>query len=139
MITVNPDFHTHGYVYIPTRAVTAFFRPGQDIEALLGDLAEAGLSEGEVDVFTGNQGLDRFDPMGRGHGLWVRLMRSLEETFSDYAGEFRQAEQILQAGGTVVVVDTAKDEEKKARAGEILKAHHGEDVIYWGPWVIEYL
>jgi hypothetical protein len=139
MIRLNPDPHNGGYVYVPTRAVTAYFPADSDLQPMLHDLVAAGFAENRVDVFTGPRGLERLDPEGRWHGLWVRLMRLLEDTFLEDFDQFKKTEQVLEEGGSVVAVSTLKDADRRRRAAEIMKAHRGWDVIYWGPLVREYL
>jgi len=139
MLRINPDPHTGGYEYIPTRAVTACFPPDQVADGALKALDEAGFDRERIDVFTGDEGARRLDPEGRHHGWWVRFRKTLEETFADDADVFHRADQTLRSGGTVVEVFTNGDKDKKARAAEILRAAGGRDVIYWGRLLTEYL
>jgi hypothetical protein len=138
MIRINPDPHSGGYVYFPTHAVTAFFPPGEDIRPVLKELSAAGFPDDVIEAFTGSEGLEKLDPEGRHHGWWVRFKRAINDMFFEDDQEFWRAEQILKAGGSVVAVFTFKDREKKERAAGILKAHHGQDVMYWGPILREY-
>lgn len=138
MIRINPDPHAGGYVFAPIHAVTAFFPPGEDVRPVLNELSAAGFPDDVIQAFTGTEGLEKLDPEARHHGWWVRFMRAIEDTFFEDDQEFRRAEQILKAGGSVVAVFTFKDREKKKRAAEILAAHHGRDVMYWGPILREY-
>jgi hypothetical protein len=126
-------------MYVPTRAVTANFPAGRSVEDTLRALAEAGFDRERIDVFTGEQGARQLDPDGHCHGWWVRFRRSLEEMFADDADVFHRADQTLRSGGTVLEVFTRGDKAKKARAAEILKAAGGQDVIYWGPLLTEYM
>jgi hypothetical protein len=139
MIRINPDPHTGGYVYVPTRAVTAFFPADGQPRGAAEALSEAGFADDQIDVFTGDDGAKLMDLDGRRHGLWVRFMRSLEEIFAEDADVFRRAEQTLRTGGSVVAVFSGGKADKKRRAAEILKAHGGREVIYWGRLATEYL
>ena len=67
------------------------------------------------------------------------VRRSLEEMFADDADVFHQADHALRSEGTVVEVFTRGDKAKKARAAEILEVAGGQDVIYWGPALTEYM
>jgi len=138
VIRINPDPHTGGYVYFPTHAVTAFFPSGEDIRPVLKELSAAGFPDDVIEAFTGPEGLEKLDPEGRHHGWWVRFMRTIDDMFLEDDQEFRRAEQVLKAGGSVVAVFTFKDSEKKERAAKILEAHRGQDVMYWGPILREY-
>jgi hypothetical protein len=139
MIRVNPDPHTGGFVYVPSRAVTACFPAGQPVDAALKALGDAGFDRERIDVFTGEEGARRLDPEGRHHGWWVRFRKTLEETFADDADVSHRADETLLTGGTVVEVFTHGDQQKKVRAAEILKAAGGRDVIYWGRLLTEYM
>ena len=137
MIRINPDPHTGGYVYVPTRAVTAFFPAGVSPQPALRALIDAGFAEDRIEVFSGAKGAEMLDAEGRHHGLWVRFMRLSEENTTDDYYLFIKADAILRSGGTVIAVFTLKDEDKNRRAVQILKANKGEDVTYWGPWLQE--
>ncbi len=138
MIQINPDPHTSGYVYVPTHAVTAFFPAGVSVEPIVRALKDAGFAGDHVEIFTGAQGATKLDAEGHRHGLWVRFLRSLEETFGEDYDEFAKADQILRSGGTVVSVHTHKDAAKKCQAAELLLAQGGQDVMYWGKWAREF-
>jgi hypothetical protein len=139
MIRINPDPHTHGYQYEPTRAVTAIFPTTRDSAGVLRALADAGLDHGRVDVFTGTEGADRLDPEGKRHGPWVRFRRFLAGQFDEGREIQHKAEEILRSGGTVVEVFTDGESARKERAADILKAAGGMDVIYWGRLMAEYM
>ena len=137
MIRVNSDPHTGGFVYVPKGAVTAFFPAGQSSKPALQALINAGFAGDRIEVLSGPQGAELQDADGRGHGLWARFMRSLEETFADeYALIFRAAE-VMRSGGDVVALFDLPDEEKRRRAAEVLIASGGQDVTYWGQWTRE--
>jgi hypothetical protein len=138
MIRINPDPHTGGFVYFPTHAVTASFPAGENVRPILEELSAAGFPDDVIEVFSGDEGLKKLDPEGRHHGWWVRFVRSLDDTFFEDDHMFRRTEQNLRAGGSVVAVFTFKDGEKKKRAASILKAHRGQDVVYWGTVLREY-
>lgn len=138
MIKYNPDPHKGGYVYIPTRAVTAFFPKDHDISGVLKELSKAEFAEDRIEVFSGPLGELQLDLEGRRHGLWVRFVIALEELFTDEAQTLKKAEWYLQNGGRIVIVYTQGNEQLKHRAVEILKTHGGVEVQYWGSWVREF-
>jgi hypothetical protein len=139
MSRTNPDPHEAGYVYQPTRAVTAFFPASQGVQAMLGALSEAGFAGEKVDVFSGEQGAERLDLAGEKHGAWVRFRRGLESALADEAEVYQRAEQVLRSGGSVVADLTDGGAGEKEVAAGVLKVHHGEEVTYWGNMVIEHL
>jgi hypothetical protein len=139
MPRTNPDPHEAGYVYQPTRAVTAFFPADRGVQAMLGALSQAGFAGEDVDVFSGEQGAERLDLTGEKHGAWVRFRRELEGTFADEAEVYQRAEQVLRSGGSLVAVLTDGGAAQKEAAAGVLKVHSGEEVTYWGDAVIERL
>lgn len=139
MTRINPDPHESGYVYQPTKAVTALFSASQGVQAMLDELSKAGFSGAKVDVFWGEQGADRLDLAGEKHGAWVRFRRGLESVFADEPEVYQRAEQVLRSGGTIVAVLTDGGAVEKEAAVGVLKVHHGEEVTYWGNVVIEHL
>jgi hypothetical protein len=106
MSRTNPDPHEAGYVYQPTRAVTAFFPANRGVQAMLGALSEAGFAGEKVDVFSGVRGAEQLDLTGETHGAWVRFRRGLESALADEAEVYQRAEQVLRAGRSVVAVFT---------------------------------
>jgi hypothetical protein len=139
MSQTNPDPHAAGYVYEPTHAVTAFYPPGVDLPAVRRALGDAGFEPDQLQVFQGEAGADQLDLRGDRHGGWVQFRRALERVFADEVVVLDRAEEVLRAGGGIVVAFTGGDDARKARAAEVLKAHGGQEVRYWGEWVIERL
>jgi hypothetical protein len=136
MSQINPDPHAAGYTYHPTHAVTAFFPPGTDAQALQRALADAGFADDQVHVYTGQEAVARLDLQGDRHGGWVQFRRELERLFADETRIHDMAEGVLRSGGVAVVAYTGKDDDRKARAAEVLKSLGGLEVLYWGTWVI---
>jgi hypothetical protein len=79
----------------------------------------------EIEVMTGEQGHDRLDPTGKGHGLAARLLR-LAAAFDDERRILEAFDQAVQRGEAVVAADT--DAQDPTRAVEIMKEHGGRYV-----------
>jgi hypothetical protein len=139
MFKVNPDPHQAGYVYQPANTVTAFFPFGADPQCALRDLFDAGFAEEHVNVFTGDKGVSQLDLGGEKHGAWVQFRRGLEQVFADEADVYKRADQVLQSGGWIVTAFTEGDATKKEQAAMIFRAHHSQEVLYWGEWSLERL
>jgi hypothetical protein len=137
MPQINPNPHDEGYVYQPTHAVTGDFAAGVDIPAVQRELADAGFSPEQVQIFQGEAGADQLDLKGERHGGWVQFRRGLERVFADETMVFDRAEELLRAGGVVVVAFTGGDDGLKDRAVELLKARGGQPVRYWGEWTVD--
>jgi hypothetical protein len=139
MVTVNPDPHAKGYRFSPHRYVTAVFRSREELGAVIEDLNDASFEDEEIEVFVGDEGVEKLDVAGKKHGVVVRLLRNLEEFFTDATDHLERTDDALRHGGCAVDVFTAGDPEKKARAARIMKTHHAHEVFYWGRWIIEKL
>jgi hypothetical protein len=139
MSQINTDPHQSGYVYQPTYAVTAFFPPGQDPRGALPELSEAGFPQSRIQVFTGEKGAALLDLSGEQHGAWVRFQRGLEKLLADENEIYQRVDHLLRSGGWVVEAFTSGDAAKKEQAVRIFKAHHAQEILYWGEWTIETL
>lgn len=139
MSELNPNPHAEGYVYQPTHAVTAFYPPGTDLQAVQRALTDGGFRADQIQVFQGEAGAVQLDLKGERHGGWVQFRRDLERVFVDEVVVLDRAEEVLQSGGGVVVAFTEGDADRKTRAVDLLKAHDGQEVRYWGEWTIERL
>ena len=137
MSQINPDRHAAGYTHHPTRAVTAFFPLGTDAQAVQRALTDAGFADDQVHVYTGEAGVARLDLHGDRHGGWAQFRRELQRLFSEEERIHGMAEGVLRSGGVAVVAYTGGDDDRKARAAEVLKSLGGLEVWYWGTWVIQ--
>jgi len=139
MSRINPDPHEAGYVYQPIDVVTAFFPAGQDFQAVVRALSDAGYTHEKVAAFVGEQALQQLDLSGEKHGKWAQFWRGVERAFADEIDVYERVEQVLHSGGSIVAVSTDWDAKKKKRAGEILKRFSGQEITYWGNGTIERL
>jgi hypothetical protein len=137
MVRLNPDPHMRKYAYVPKGAITAFFGPGEDFDPAIRALADAGFGEDRIDVFTGEAGAEKLDIEGRRHGLWVRFVRSVEDTFTDDAYLSHRTDEVLHAGGTVIAVFTHGKQKEREQVVDILRNHGGAEPVYWGRWVTQ--
>jgi hypothetical protein len=136
MVRINPDRHVDGYLYAPTRAVTAMFGKGVNTDSLLRELVEAGFVDEQIDIFVGEQGAYQFDAEGKRHGPWVRFRRFLERMLDETHGRLHRIDETLRNGGCMIEV-LITDLDRRHRVIEVLKIAGGIDVIYWGRLVSE--
>ena len=139
MSRVNPDPHDEGYMYQPTHAVTARFPAGGDDQAVERALIDAGFRPDQLMVFEGKEGAVQLDLQGVRHGGWVEFRRGVERLFTDETAIFDRTEEVLLSGGMVAAAFTGGDAALRDRAVEVLKAHGGQEVVYWGEWTIQRL
>jgi hypothetical protein len=57
----------------------------------------------------------------------------------DETDVYKRADEVLRSGGWIVAAFTEGDATKKERAARIFKAHHSQEVLYWGEWTLECL
>ena len=109
---------------------------GQTVERAL---TGAGFGPDQLQVFEGKEGAVRLDLQGVRHGGWVEFRRGVERLFADETRIFDRTEEVLMSGGVMVAALTGGDEALRDRAVEVLKAHGGQEVVYWGEWTIHRL
>src|SRR5205085_3371162 len=96
MSQINPDPHAAGYKYWPTHAVTAFFPPGVDVQAVQQGLTAAGFGPDQIQIFQGEAGADQLDLKGERHGGWVHFRRELQQMYADETSILDRAEEVLR-------------------------------------------
>ncbi len=137
MIKINEDPHANGYTNVPAKGVTGFFPQGADLEPILTELQTAGVAANNIQVFTGTVGEEQLDPLGERHGYFTQFMKFVEKQLFDENILFQRAQDVLQNGGSVVLVHPEADDLDWRPFGDILKSHGGRDVTHWGQWVVE--
>lgn len=136
MPNVNPEPAGKGK-YDPVGRVTAVYGTCDNLRSIIQSLNEAGFTDKEIDVFIGDEGADKLDLKKNQVGAIVRFLRELEMSLSDESEIHKLIDENLRSGGMVLNVLAGNDDQKKARAAQILKAHNAHDVRYWGRWSIE--
>jgi hypothetical protein len=139
MVNINPDPHAKGYRYSPHRCVTSIFESRDELKRVLEDLTVADFHKNEVEVFVGDDGVEKLDVTAKNHGIVARLLRNVEQFFTDETDHLLRTERALRRGGFSIDVFTSGNVEKKAMAARIMKAHGAREVYYWGRWFIEEL
>ena len=134
MVTVNPEQTGQ---YSPVQRVTAIYETREQLRTILHALHEAGFTEQEIELFIDEAGAEQLDLTGQKAGAVVQFYRELVMALSDETEIRAQLDETLRNGGMSVNVFTGDEEEKKYRAVQILKAHHPQDLRYWGHLSIE--
>jgi hypothetical protein len=133
---VNPDPHAEGFQIQPTNHVTAVIDDLDDVVSAVQCLREAGFSDDELSVFIGRGGLLKLDLHGERHGILGRIVRAADSLTSNEQAN-QEAEEALKAGRAYLTVLTDGGEEQKNTAERVLKAHHANNVRYYGRWTVE--
>lgn len=114
----------------PVRAVIGIVPADGDVDDIRGQLTDAGISDSDIRVLEGEQGVDVLSPGGS--GVTAALARLLSDTV-----EFRdQAVAALEQGRKVVVVTDVDDQDGR-RVMEVLHDAGLADVHHFGKWAAE--
>jgi hypothetical protein len=126
------------FILYPTNKVIGIIDDANDCKAALRDLKAAGFAANDVRVLTGEEGAHRLDPTGEEHGPIARFVRWVEKA-GDFEAEYvSRHEQEVLAGHFAVGVK-AREPEAREKVREILKAHNGHFINFYGQWAIEML
>ena len=93
-------------------------------------LREAGIPTDQVYAIYGEEGIRRFDPTGRHHGLKGRLVRAAQFVAS-YGELINEDASHLEGGGVILLVPAA-DPAARQQAQETLRAHGASAMRYFG-------
>jgi hypothetical protein len=126
------------FIAYPDRAVVAVVDDQSEADAAAAELRSAGFDDGAVTLLQGPAGADRFDGMGRAHGLGSRIRRLLAFTVMDQLPDFVLYERALRDGRSVLIVRAPSDADKR-RAHDILRRHRGHFANYYGRFATEEL
>lgn len=114
----------------PVRAVSGIVPADGDVDDIRGQLTDAGISDGDIRVLEGEQGVEVLSPGGS--GVTAALGRLLSDTV-----EFRdQAVAALEQGRKVVVVTDVDDEDGR-RVMDVLEGAGLTNVHHFGKWASE--
>ena len=138
MSMVNPDPYEKGFVLGPKLRVTGIFDDGKALGAALNALAAAQFGKEKIQVFMGELGEKRIDFSGKEHGLYGKLLRTLQN-FGDDSTALEEAQTALHAGKLLIGVLTDGSEAQKHAIYAILKTHQAHGMHYWDNGTIESL
>ena len=96
----------------------------------------AGVAPDRLEVFAGDDGAAAFDGSGRSHGLFGRLYRAVQFTLVDQTPDFAYYEAAARLGRVVLSVKP-KDEAQMRRIVEVMRAHGGHFINYFGRFTTE--
>jgi len=138
MARINPDPYAGGHLFALANRVTCLLDSEDEVMATVRALEEEGVATDDIDVFVGEEGARRLDLSGREHGRVIRLLRRLEAALGDESEPNHRIDEALRRGATLLCVKVHKRKsDEKLRALRVLKALHGHEIHYWGPWTFE--
>jgi len=127
------------FIPYPTNRVVGIIDDVANVQGALRDLKAAGFTADDIRVLSGKAGAHRIDVKGDEHGRWAHVARSVQELLGSYEirHETRDEEELLAGHFGIGVITRHTVDREKVR--QILKAHHGHFINYYGRWVVEYL
>jgi hypothetical protein len=126
------------FILYPTNKVIGIIDDVDDCKAALKDLKDAGFTAAEIEVLSGEEDAHRLDPTGEEHGPLARFARWIEKAGDMETEHVKRHEQEVRAGHFGIGV-SAKEPEEREKVLEILKAHNGHFINFYGHWAIEVL
>ena len=100
---------------------------------LAADLNRQGVAD--VQVLSGAEGAEILDSDGSEHGLFGRLLRTVERMSAEI-DHLREYERAVREGAAVVVA-LAKEEPLREQATEVFRKHDARFVNYFGAMTVE--
>lgn len=138
MARINPDPYAGGHLFALVHRVTCLLDSEDEAMATVRALEGDGVATDDIDIFVGEQGARCLDLSGREHGRVIRLLRRLEAAMGDESLPNHRIDEALRRGATLLCVKVHnRKSDEKARAFRVLKALHGHEIHYWGPWSFE--
>ena len=124
-----------GFIPYPTNRVVGTIADAEHADAVVQALVNAGFERGAIDVLHGEEGLNRLDPTGAGHGVLERLQRAVIRTGAP-AEEYRYLTHHVEdvRDGRFVIMVLAPERDKRTIVADILDANGAEFVGFYGKW-----
>ncbi len=124
------------FLTYPTNKVLGIVNTPEELRGAVTELNSAGFQNDQVQVLCGQQGAERLDTTGERHGFLARLYRFLEKFGDMESKHLSQYKSELLDGHFLIAVDVA-DEGEQTRVLDVLKAHGGHRVNFFGQWTVE--
>ena len=130
-----PTTSIRRFIGYPTDSLLAVLPTPEAAAAAAAALRAAGISDRDITILRGPEGADRLDGTGAVHGIAARLRRLVSFTVMDQLVDMAIYEQAVRDGQVAVMVRARG--ERKAAAIEVLRAHRGHFINYYGRFATE--
>ena len=127
---------TQDFIGYPTNTLFGIVDDKADAEQVLFELASAGFVN-DIRVFHGAEGVAQIDASGANHG-WLAQLRRFHQKSTVEREHAERYELAVEQGHCVIAVQTGESE-RREQAREILKAHGGHFINYYGRFGIRKL
>lgn len=123
------------YAY-PSNKVVGVIDSPDDLQDALASLQDAGIKLEDVESLCGEPGIARLDRSGQRHGLVARLIR-LAQFVGEEQTHLQRHEEELSKGHFLVSVVVGRDEAVKNKVRDLLHAHGGHYLHYYGRYAVQ--
>ena len=158
MARLNCDPYSGFHLFALVNRVTALLDSGEAVTATVRALEADGVSPGDIEIFTGEEGAKCLDLPGREHGRAIHLLRALEASMGEERETNHRIDAALRNGATLVCVKVPatlpammhaiahpsslatfrkQKSDEKDRAFRVFKESRAHDIHYWGAWSFE--
>lgn len=132
------EFDDKESLAIPANHIFAIVPDSDEATGIVETLNQNGFSADEIGILTGTEDAEKLDAATGKKGFFAKMLTSgvdMGDRDTDYFERYRKA---LLDGRTVVGV-VAKSDEMRDNARQILKAHGGRFITFFGQFVTEVL
>ena len=123
------------FLRYPTNKLIGVVNTPEELQAAILELNKAGFGEDEINVLCGPKGADRLDVTGEHHGPLAHLYRFVQKFGDMESDNLREYGQELLSDHFLLTIE-AGDEAKRSRALNILQAHGGHRINFYGKWQV---
>ena len=127
------------FIPYPTNKVVGIIDDVDNAKAAVRDLQKAGFSATQIRVLTGKEGARRINARGDKHGIWARMLRSIQKVLGDYEIPHATRHEREMLAGHFGIGVTVRDKDDRKKALQILKSHRGHFINFYGPLTMEIL
>lgn len=124
------------FLTYPTNKVIGILSTPEELHAAVSELNNAGFQKEQVQVLCGEKGAERLDTTGERHGFLARVYRFIEK-FGDMESKHLSEYKSELLGGHFLLAVDAPEEDDRTRALNVLKAHGGRRINFFGKWTVE--
>ncbi|HKO60141.1 MAG TPA: hypothetical protein VJV03_03190 [Pyrinomonadaceae bacterium] len=128
---------TYEFTFDPTNKIIGIIDDPAAAKIAVRDLRAAGFAADEIEVVMGKKGAERVDLTGEGHEASIHVVNTEKPpAFYDAPVIIKKVEEEMLAGHYLIGV-SAKEQEARERALDILKSHDGHFINFYGRWAAE--
>lgn len=137
MSKLSENVNDDKFIFNPTDNLFGIIDDLLKAEQAVETLVSSGFARDDITSFQGELGAHQIDADGSEHGRLTRIIRWRQST-TPARQDAERYEQAVHEGKCVIAVQT-KTPETRESARQILKAHGGHYINFYGRWTMENL